>query len=440
MRSRAVATAAVLAAAVAPAAHAAAPWSAPQTLSATHQFVEPIDLAFARDGSGLAFWTYQDGVNARAATGAGGATSGSRATAFGPPHALVTPHRTDRGATLVGVVGRRLRITLVSRHVDPRRPDAFRLRANGRRIASGPQMLRVTLASNARGDAAIAWWERARRSQLFVAVRRAGHRFGPARRIATRGFGDVAPAVGPRAQMLVAWESGGVIRARSRTPHGAAFGPAMRVASRDADGADVAAGLSRYGRAVVAWGSQLRTSGGDTGPIAYAAAIRRPGGSQFGTTVLERQPATRIAQPVGLTVDPSGRATFAWTGFDGAHLRVRVATADPTAPFAGPQDVSAPGADAMFGDIAGSRGRRALVWTVAGLEDPEGAIQAAYAGVGASLFGAPEVVSAGPQARIPQIGFDAVTARPTVVWSERLGAARPGVAQAVARAATRTAG
>src|SRR6201999_570138 len=99
-----------------------------------------------------------------------------------------------------------------------------------RLIASGPQMLRVTLAGNARGDVAVAWWERSAHSRLFVAVRRHGHApFGKPVRLASRGFGSVAPAVGPRGDVLVAWESGGVIQVRSRSAHGARFGIARNV-------------------------------------------------------------------------------------------------------------------------------------------------------------------------------------------------------------------
>src|SRR5215213_3835426 len=120
--------------------------------------------------------------------------------------------------------------------------------------------------------------------------------------------------------MLVAWESAGVIRTRTLAPGGRRFGRVMRVTRTGERGSDLEVGLSRRGRAIVAWSAQFRSSGGEAGPVTVAAAIRRPGGAQFGVTVLERQSAAQNAQPVALTVDPSGRATFAWTGWDGAHL------------------------------------------------------------------------------------------------------------------------
>jgi hypothetical protein len=450
VRARAVLLATAVAAVFAAPAEAAAPWSVPQTLSAAHQFVDPVALAFAADGAGVASWTYQDGTDAHATTGADAATRAAGAAAFGTQHRLVAPHRTDRGANLLGVApyghSRALRVTVTYRGGDPRRAGAFRLRAaigstGGTRaashvVATGPQMLRAMLGANDRGDAAVAWWERARRSRLYVALRRPGHRFRTPQLVARSGFGDVAVAVGPRGDMLVAWESRGVIRTRTLVPGGRRFGRVMRVTRSRARGADLEAGLSRRGRAIVAWGAQRRTSGGDAGPITDAAAIRRPGGKQFGVTVLERQPESLIAQPVTLTVDPSGRATFAWTGWDGAHLRVRAATADPDAPFSAAQDVSAPGEDAQAGEVAGRAGRRALTWVAGGLGDG-GRIEAAYAGVGVSLFGAPEVVAEGPDARVPRIAFDPVSLRPSVVWSERPPGGAPGAPRTVARVATR---
>jgi hypothetical protein len=158
--------------------------------------------------------------------------------------------------------------------------------------------------------------------------------------------------------------------------------------------------------------------------------------------VFERQPASLIAEPVALAVEPSGRATFAWTGYDGAHLRVRAADAVPGARFSAPQDLSAPGADALLGDVAGGGDRRVATWTVGGVGSDGGRIEAAFAGPGQPRFGAPEVVTDGALARVPRVAFDPVSWQPTVVWSQRPApdAAAPGVAQTVARAASRPAG
>jgi hypothetical protein len=375
------------------------------------------------------------------------------ASAFSPQRRLIAAHGTDRGATLIGIVpvgaGRVLRVTLLSRHVDPRRADAFRLRSalgttrgtfgKERLVAVGPQMLRVTLAANARGDVAVAWWERAQHSRLFVAVRRHGHAaFGAPQRIASHGFGSVAPAVGPHGDVIVAWENGGVIRVRNRGAQSTRFGIARVVTRRDARGAAIVAGVTRSGRALLGWSSQRLTEGGDTGPVAYVTATRAPRAQRWTTFVHEREPASMIAQPVALAVEPAGRATFAWTGFDGTNLRVRAATAPTGRLFGDPQDVSAPGADAQLRDVDAAAGERALVWAIAPLGE-QGSIAAAIAPQGAAQFGAPELVSASPTATAARVAVDPASRRVTAVWSDRPAPA-PGAARTVARAATRSPG
>src|SRR4051794_39530661 len=86
------------------AALAAAPWSAPQTLSSPHQFVDPVDVAFGANGSALASWTFQDGTNRAATTGAAVASRPAGASAFSPQRTLIAAHGADRGATLIGIV------------------------------------------------------------------------------------------------------------------------------------------------------------------------------------------------------------------------------------------------------------------------------------------------------------------------------------------------
>jgi hypothetical protein len=428
------------AAVVAGLAAAAVPWSTPQTLSKPHEFVNPVGIGFASDGSALADWTFQDGTDRSATTGAAGATRPQSAAEFGAEHPLVAPRRINRPTELVGQAplpgGRSVRVTIAHRHLNPLRSDACVLRANGRAIAIGPQMLRATLASDAGGDVAVAWWERAKRSRLWVAVMRHDRRFGTPQLLTEHGFGDVAIAVGPRGDVLATWQSGGVIRAVTRTPHARRFGAPV-VVHRGAPSADLEAGLARTGRAIVAWGAQFRDEGG-AGQVTDAAAIRAPGARRFRVKVLERDPKTVIAQPVHLAVEPSGRATFAWTGWDGTNYRVRAAVAAPSGAFGAPQTMSVAGQDAVLGGVAAHAGRSALAWT-ASTPGSDGAIEAAVSGA-AGAFAAPEVVSPGPRANFPAIAYDTRTGRPTVVWSERAGPGGGGVPQTVARAATRGAG
>jgi hypothetical protein len=416
---------------------AAVPWSAPVTLSPSHGSIDRPGVLFTGNGTTLASWSWQDGRGTSARTGAGSIVRGPFDGAFHSRRTLIPSQRARRGSELVGTVavGRRGALLAQVRHVraNPLLHDADHLqvaagRASsgfGRRvtIATGPQMLRVTLAGNGRGDVALAWWERTTgRSHLRVAVRRAGQGFGAPERLAGTGFGDVAVAVAPDGDVLVAWESRGAIRARTRPAGRDSFGSARSVAG-GAPKADVEAGLTANGRAVVAWAAQRASEGGERGPVTYAGAVRRAGRARFGPVqVLARQGPRHRAAPVRLAVEPGGRATVAWAGLAG----VRISSTGHGPRFGVPRTVSA--ADAVPSDLVyGARGRRLVVWIDAGSD-----VGASYAPAG-ETFGAAERITAGHEAREARAAFDPHWRRPTVVWSER----RIGSERSVARASTR---
>jgi hypothetical protein len=416
---------------------AAAPWSAPVTLSAAHDSIDRPGVIFTGNGTTLASWSWQDGRDASARTGADSVVRGPFDGTFHTPRVVTPSQRARRGTELVGTaaIGRRGALLAQVRHVraNPLLRDADRLqvataRASsgfGRRvtIATGPQMLRVTLAGNGRGGAAIAWWERTTgHSHLRVAVRRPGEGFGAPQLLAGTGFGDVAVAVAPDGDVLVAWESRGRIRARTRVAGGESFRPADTVAA-GAPKADVEAGVTASGRAAVAWAAQRATEGGERGPVTYAAAVRRAGRMRFGAEqLLERQAASHVAAPLRLVLEPEGRATVAWAGLPG----VRISSTGAGPRFGDARTVSPAGA-APSDLVAGARGRRPVVWV-----DAANHVGASYAPAG-ETFGAAEAISAGPEAREARAAFDPHWRRPTVVWSER----RSGSARSVARASTR---
>jgi hypothetical protein len=415
---------------------AAVPWSAPVTLGPVHDSIDRPGLVFTGSGSTLATWSWQDGRNASGRAGAQSAFRGPFDGGFRSTSAIIASQPARRGTELIGTaaIGRRGVLLAQLRHVraNPLLRDADRLEVAtggatsgfGRRvaIATGPQMLRVTLAGNDRGDVALAWWERTTgSSRLRVAVRHAGERFGAPEVLAGSGFGDVAVAVAPKGDVLVAWASRNRIRARTRAAGRPSFGPADVVAA-GAPRADVEAGLAESGRAAVAWAAQRASEGGALGRATYAAAVRRAGRTAFGRVqVLERQGASHVASPVRLAVEPAGRATLAWAGLPG----VRIASTANGPRFGRPRTVSAAGA--VPSDlVAGPRGRRLVVWV------DDGRVGASYAPAG-ETFGAAEAISAGPEAREARAAFDPHWRRPTVVWSER----RSGSARSAARASTR---
>jgi hypothetical protein len=234
--------------------------------------------------------------------------------------------------------------------------------------------------------------------------------------------------------VLAAWEARGVIHTRTLAAGHSRFGPDQRANHRAAPQADIQAALAPNGRAAVAWAAQRLTEGGAMGTITYSAAVRGVAHGRFDLERrLETQPGVRLASPVRLAMDSHGRGTVAWAGATAAGaLVVRVADAPPGRPFLAGRDVSAPGADSRPAGLVAGPGRRRLVVWMTGTPDGLGSVQAAYAPP-AGDFGAPEIVSPGPEARVPRAAFDPVSGRATVVWSER----PPGERDTFARAATR---
>ena len=124
----------------------------------------------------------------------------------------------------------------------------------------------------------------------------------------------------------------------------------------------------------------------------------RPSGHRFRAAQrLERDGASFAASaPVALALTGGRDASVAWTGFDGANARVRVASTDPSARFGAPQDVSPAGRDGVVSDLAAAGGTRLVVWDNGSFDANQ--VFAAVAPAGAA-FGAAEAVSAAQEAR-----------------------------------------
>jgi hypothetical protein len=414
----------VLALVLAGAAAADPPWSATQDLSAAHLFVAPVDVTASANGTALAWWSWQDGTGASARSGWSMASRAPGAGTFGAERAAP--------ANTVAVSGyaQTRAIVLTDQAIGPANVGRTRLQVafgttDGtfgarRTIADGPRLDRPVLAVNARGDAAIAWFQDVGVSndRVMVSVRRAGGSFGTPFQVGHGAVRSVAVAVGPRGDLLVAWDARGTIRARYRSPNASGFQPTETIASDPTFFAQIVAAVTDGGRAYLAWSAQLATEGGTRGPFFNEVAVR-PSGHRFrAAQLLEREPETRQQEPVALAVD--GRdATVAWTGFDGANARVRVASTDPSARFGAPQDVSPAGGDGVVSDLAAAGGTRVVVWDNGSFDANR--VFAALARPGAP-FGAPEAVSAAQEARAGRAVF---AGAPTIVWTNRPGGSHP---------------
>ena len=389
----------------------AATWSPPQHLSGAHTFVDDPSLMVA-GGRALAVWQFQDGIGNGAHAGTSAASRPPGVSAFGDSHRLpagavaVTTFGSD-GALLATTTSDRMgnatRLFVRTGNAAGRFGKPALVRRDGVRIVS------VSLAADARGDAALAWFEDrgTRTDRVYVALRRAGHAFGAPRRLVTGRIRSVATAIGAAGDVLVAWDARGVLRARFKPHSVSGFRATDTIRSHDAFSADLHPVVTPGGRAVLAWSAQFASEGGTTGPQFFQEAIRPSGASRFRRAIL----LDRVDSPGGTfrALDAAGDGNgvaVAWTG-TGGHVRVvRGAGA--------PQDLG-PG---FLSDLAGGPGGRLIVVWDDGVDANPSTVHAAVAPGASAPFGAAEAVSpVGEDSRFGHAAFDG--SRPTIVYSGR---------------------
>jgi hypothetical protein len=416
------------------------PWSPTQNMSMPHVFVDPVDMTASGDGTALAWWSWQDGTGRQAPTGVSLASL-PRGGAFGPERAAPS------GTVDIQGYAQTRAIALTTRLLDLSFPTRLAVAFGGtsgtfgsaRRIVDERSLGGVPkLAVNARGDAAIAYYRNlgGTNNRVMVSLRRAGGSFGAPFQVAHGRIRSVAVAVGPRGDVLVAWDARGTIQARYRSPSASGFQPIETISSDPTFFAQIQAAVTDGGRCYVAWSAKFLSEGGSQGPVFDQVAVR-PAGHRFRTAQrLESDGESFAQRPVALALTENRDATVAWTGFDGANSRVRVASTDPAGRFGAPKDVSPAGRDGVVSDLAAAGGTRLVVWDNGSFDANQ--VFAALAPPGGP-FGAAEAVSAAQEARA---GHATLTGVPTVVWTNRpAGSHPPGgldALQTFAQAATRT--
>ena len=441
MIRRLVALAWLLALIVPAAAVADPPWSPPGNVSAPHLFVDPVDVTASADGTALAWWAWQDGTGTAARTGWSLASRPPGATAFGAQRSAPS------GTVAVEAYAKTRAIALTDRALGPANIGRTRLSAafgatsgsfgSQRTVADGPRLDRPVLNANANGDAAIAYFQDrgTTNDRVMVSLRRAGGSFSTPFQVGQGPIRSVAIAVGTRGDVLVAWDARGTIRARYARSFSAGFQPIETISSDPTFFAQMQALVDDRGRCYLAWSAQLLTEGGTRGPVFNEVAVRPVGHHFRAAQLLERDGSNRSQAPVAI-VTTGHDASVAWTGFDGANSRVRVASTDPSARFGARQDVSPAGRDGVVSDLAYRSGITLVVWDNGSFDANQ--VFAAVAPPGAP-FAAPEAVSAAQEARA---GKAVMVPAPTVVWTNRPAGSHPpggvGAVQTFAQAATRT--
>jgi hypothetical protein len=385
---------------------AAATWSPPQRLSGAHTFVDPFSPSVTTGGRMLAPWTFQDGSGNASRPGAAAAsrTSGGFGAAHALPATVAAVSASGRSGALLATVNRS------ASRLSVRFGTAAGRFGRSRLVRRGVRIVHPSLAVNARGDAALAWFEDrgTRIDRVYVALRRAGHGFGTPRRLATGRIRNVAAAIGSARDVLVTWDARGVVRARFKSHRASSFRPTDTIRSEDAFFDDLHPLVMPSGRAAVAWSAQFLSEGGDQGPQFFQVAVRPAGGPRFRPArLLDRVDAPQgDFKPIDAVVDGSGFAV-AWTAGFGGHLKaVRGSGA--------PQDL---GIGALGDLAAGPGGRLAVVWDE-GVDTTPNSVHAAMAPGPGAPFGAAEAVSpAGQDSFDPRVAF--AGAEPTVVYVSR---------------------
>ena len=399
----------------------------PQNVSSPSIFPGPLLGATAGgDGRALAFWNAQDTTDPAAALAGGLARAGSRDVRrpAAAPDDLVDVVGYGNSRTLAGF----------QRQIGP--PETPRTKVqvrfgrttgtfdSAKTIADAPfRLLSTSIAANANGDAAVAWFadRGTTNDRVFVSLRRAGGSFGSPIQLAEGRIRSVDVAVGPEGQVLVAWDARGTMRTRFRRSMTTPFGSTETLRSEEAFFAQLHAAVGSSGRAYLAWSAKFTSEGGAQHDVFYEVAVR-PSGQRFRAGDAARAPAG------GAPAEPDrhrfeGRdATVAWSGFDGVNGRVRTSSTDSAGRFGPAQDVSPAGTDAVLSDIKQAREFRVVLWDNGGFEANRVFAAVGLATPPPSLFGPPEAVSPAQEARA-----GAVVPAPPVgaVWSNRPAGSHP---------------
>jgi hypothetical protein len=424
---------------------ATAGWSPPATVSTPATFIDAPFVGFGTSGQGLAAWTFHRGIGPAATSGVLAAARGLDGR-FGPERKVpATPVLYGRDRAVVAwqtsrmVAGReRARLRVAFGSISGRFGPA---RTIDRYVPwRGPQ-----LAANDRGRVALAYIQRlhGRRRVVTLAERAPGRRFGPPRVFADRGGPvEVAVAVGPRGDLVVAYKFHDKVVARVR-PAGGRLGPPVRIGPSASQIGTLRAAVSASGAVWVAW---LSTRRPEEQVYELRLAVRPASARGFrASRLLDRE--VRLVDheaAFDLALDPADAGFLAWSASDGAQIRARLASIGARGRAIAIRTLSAPGYGAAVRDLATSRrrGEALVAWARLDATGQLGTeVRAGLIAPGGAYVGE-EVVSDLDRARLPAAAFDPVSGNPTIVWSQRIGPDGLDVpiaqVQTVLRASTRT--
>ena len=396
------------------------PWMLPAVdLSAPGQDAVGSEITTGPDGAATAVWRRSDGANSiiQTATRPPGGEfnapvnlSAAGQDAFGPQ---IT---TDPGGTTTAIWSRSDGANGII-EVATRRPGGefntpVDLSAPGRN-AVGPQ---ITTAPDGTTTAV---WSRSNGSNFIIqaATRPPGGTFGTPADLSVPGQDALNAQIttDPGGTSTALWyRSNGandIAQAATRPPGGTFGTPVdLSAAGQDASGARIVA--STDGTTTAVW---YRSDGANN---IIQAATRPPGGT-FGTPVDLSAPGQDAFDPQ-IATSPDGAATAVWSLFDGSNFIIQAATRPPGGTFGTPVDLSAAGQDAFGSQITTAPdGTATVVWRR--FNGSDFIIQAATRPPGGTFGASLDLSAPGQDALFPQIAI-AADGVATASWQRSDGA------------------
>jgi hypothetical protein len=368
---------------------------APVSLSSSGQYTAP-EVAVDPAGGTAAVWSEGDGTtySVRAAIRPSGGSFGAPVTLAAGSDTLPLPKvEVDGAGNAVAVWNRGADgdsiVQMASRPAGGSFGPAVDLSGPGRSFS--PQ-----IDLNA-GGAAVVVWSRVVTLGEFVVqarTRAAGGSFGAPVDLST-GDGDLSQAGAPQVALndagdaIVVWElfkgfSNSVIQAASRTA-GGAFGAAVDVSSPSGEDArDAQVALSPSGDAVVVWSHYNDFT------IRYA---RRPAGADFTGALPFLTDSAGNSSGATVAMDADGNALAVWAHHNGTNLVAQSAIMPAGGVFGRPVDLSEPGIEAYFPQVAvNGAGDAIAVWS--GYSEQGGTVVQAAARPAGGRFGVPLALTA----------------------------------------------
>lgn len=266
-----------------------------------------------------------------------------------------------------------------------------------------------SVAVDARGSAIAVWSDPS--GIIKAAIRPPGGSFGAPVDLST-GTNNFEPnlALSANGTAVVTWADGNTIRAASRAP-GAAFGPGQALGDTGGALATPQAAVNDAGAAAVIWASDPP----GTDPAVIQARVR-PAGTDFPAAPVQTLSAAgQTASFPDIQMDAAGRATAIWVRSNGTNNVIQSKAGLPTGVFGAVDEVSEPGADASFPQVALDAENNAVaVWV------RNQVVESATRPSGGS-FATPVVVSGpGTTSLIPRVAMDAA-GNAAAVWTQTIG-------------------